>query len=129
MAIENETCANCGRVIGKLESPFLWRESIVCQECHGRLSLPQPVLEALPREAYLETIDYSDGRRMAAGPVSPLPFRDNLAAPRWISLIGAVVCSFAGAGQLGGLLFLIWIVLGITHLIKKSNWKDRNPDG
>ena len=24
VSIENETCGNCGRTIGKLESPFLW---------------------------------------------------------------------------------------------------------
>lgn len=35
----SETCENCGRVIGRLERPYVWREtSTVCRECHGRLS-------------------------------------------------------------------------------------------
>lgn len=33
-----ETCANCGRVIGKLETPMVWQENVVCPECFGRLS-------------------------------------------------------------------------------------------
>lgn|GEM_PF-5105768 len=32
-----ETCANCDRTIGKLETPFLWQDEIVCQDCHARL--------------------------------------------------------------------------------------------
>lgn len=35
---ELETCANCGHTIGKLEIPMLWREEIVCADCHNRLS-------------------------------------------------------------------------------------------
>jgi hypothetical protein len=31
-------CENCGRVVGKLETPSVWREKVVCFECHGRLS-------------------------------------------------------------------------------------------
>lgn len=33
-----EECFNCGRVIGRLESAFLWRDRVVCRECHLRLS-------------------------------------------------------------------------------------------
>ena len=36
--VSNETCANCGRVIGKLETPMVWKENVVCPECFGRLS-------------------------------------------------------------------------------------------
>jgi hypothetical protein len=32
-----ETCANCGRTIGKLETPHVHNEHVVCAECHGRL--------------------------------------------------------------------------------------------
>ena len=31
-------CANCGQVIGRLETPHVWREQIVCEACHRRLS-------------------------------------------------------------------------------------------
>jgi glucan phosphoethanolaminetransferase (alkaline phosphatase superfamily) len=33
-----EVCQNCNRVIGKLEQPYVWREHIVCRECHTVLS-------------------------------------------------------------------------------------------
>ena len=47
-----EECENCGRVIGKLETPFLWAERIVCSKCHKRLSgdesSTEPVAAATP---------------------------------------------------------------------------------
>jgi len=33
-----EVCAACGRVIGGLEQPFIWEQSIVCFGCHRDLS-------------------------------------------------------------------------------------------
>jgi hypothetical protein len=51
MATSIETCANCGEQIGKLETPFLWDESIVCGRCHQKLSLqfpsPEPISSSL----------------------------------------------------------------------------------
>jgi hypothetical protein len=32
-----ETCGVCGRVIGRLEQPFIWGQSIVCFGCHRDL--------------------------------------------------------------------------------------------
>ncbi len=34
---ETETCENCGRPIGKLETPMLWRGRVVCFDCDGLL--------------------------------------------------------------------------------------------
>ncbi len=36
--VRSESCENCGRQIGKLETPMLWQEHVVCGECHRRLS-------------------------------------------------------------------------------------------
>src|SRR3989442_481999 len=36
-----EFCQNCGRAIGKLETPRVHEQHVVCAECWGRLS-PQP---------------------------------------------------------------------------------------
>jgi len=33
-----ESCANCGRAIGKLETPYLHTDHIVCAECKARLT-------------------------------------------------------------------------------------------
>lgn len=37
-SIELETCANCNRAIGKLETPMLWQDKVVCADCHAKLS-------------------------------------------------------------------------------------------
>ena len=34
---ELEVCTNCRRPIGKLETPHLWKEAVVCTECSSRL--------------------------------------------------------------------------------------------
>lgn len=33
-----EMCTNCGRTIGRLETPYVWGESMVCATCHRLLS-------------------------------------------------------------------------------------------
>ncbi|MGC8542255.1 MAG: OB-fold protein [Phycisphaerae bacterium] len=35
---QTETCGNCGATIGKLETPMVWKGSVVCDACHKRLS-------------------------------------------------------------------------------------------
>ncbi len=32
-----EVCANCGRKIGKLETPMAWQDQLVCSDCHTQL--------------------------------------------------------------------------------------------
>ncbi len=34
-----ESCANCGEHIGKLETPYLWEQYVVCESCYEKLSL------------------------------------------------------------------------------------------
>lgn len=36
--LPTETCENCGRVIGKLETPRAFDGHVVCAECHARLA-------------------------------------------------------------------------------------------
>ncbi|HVS73146.1 MAG TPA: hypothetical protein VHQ47_17960 [Phycisphaerae bacterium] len=36
--MKTETCENCGRTIGKLETPRVWQEHIVCGTCHRHLT-------------------------------------------------------------------------------------------
>jgi hypothetical protein len=35
---ELQTCENCGRKIGRLETPNVWREHVVCADCYAVLS-------------------------------------------------------------------------------------------
>ena len=39
-------CENCGRSIGRLEQPHVWRKHVVCAECHVHLSTPAPTTAA-----------------------------------------------------------------------------------
>jgi len=43
-----ESCRNCETKIGKLETGYIWNDTIVCKDCHSRLegssSRPKPVL-------------------------------------------------------------------------------------
>jgi len=48
-----ETCDNCGRVIGKLETPHLLHgEHVVCADCYQRLH-PQPPVQTIEATAKL----------------------------------------------------------------------------
>jgi hypothetical protein len=50
--LPNETCANCGELIGQLEQACIWRESVVCPRCHARLlsSLSNVIVECVACE-------------------------------------------------------------------------------
>jgi hypothetical protein len=37
-----ETCANCGRTIGRLETPHVWQNAIVCAQCRKMLEAEKP---------------------------------------------------------------------------------------
>ena len=36
----SENCANCDRLIGRLETPRVYKDQVVCGECHERLAEP-----------------------------------------------------------------------------------------
>jgi len=59
-----EHCENCGRGIGKLEQPFVWKAHVVCAECHARLTAAAPSAAAAPAH-----------RPLTAPP--PLPLRQH----------------------------------------------------
>lgn len=46
-----ETCENCHRQIGDLEAPYLFKQHVVCKECHGRLSGQYGTPTTCPPEA------------------------------------------------------------------------------
>ncbi|HZL37068.1 MAG TPA: hypothetical protein VFC78_17240 [Tepidisphaeraceae bacterium] len=35
---EKERCANCQRLLGLIETPYVWKEAVVCAKCYGYLS-------------------------------------------------------------------------------------------
>lgn len=36
--VVDEVCANCGNRIGKLETPEIWDDAVVCPDCHDKLA-------------------------------------------------------------------------------------------
>jgi hypothetical protein len=122
----SESCANCGRTIGPLETPYLFGESVVCFQCHGRLiaeSLghpPQPTQP--PQPSYQQPAHqqpYEAPRRPYYYP--PPKYEDKLGWVRLIILIFACLTGLvAGLNTLSAGLFLMWILLGVYHLIRKA---------
>jgi hypothetical protein len=90
MPVALDECDNCGRKIGKLETPHVWRQGVVCGECHARLSRSGVVEYARPR---------------AAEPPPP-PVQVELTAKRWklLTLIGSLA---AVAGTVMGMVGLM----------------------
>lgn len=105
-----ETCANCGGTIGNLEDPYLWRERVVCLACYRRLAEQAPA-----------------GIPVATTPVAfdtPLPlsrphYDDRLWHTRMYCLLIGLFLLFA-MPILSVPFLVVWIALGIHHLIRKS---------
>jgi len=54
-----ESCANCNRPIGNLETPHLWQGNVVCPECHARLSSLPAVDSAASGGTTNQTINFN----------------------------------------------------------------------
>lgn len=49
VAAPPETCANCGERIGRLETPHVWGDEVVCGGCFGKLKRQQPASDPATR--------------------------------------------------------------------------------
>ncbi|MCL2647723.1 MAG: hypothetical protein FWD61_12055 [Phycisphaerales bacterium] len=100
MAAPIEKCSNCDRVIGKLETPHLWNDNVVCSECLERLkssakSTSVPVLKTSPV--------------MTATAARPIPQKaPSSTRPRWI--IPAVIGCGAVLVVLAILIFVPFVI-------------------
>jgi hypothetical protein len=132
-----EQCENCGRTIGKLETPHVHDGHIVCAQC-DKILQPAGLDEAdsagIAYEARLEPVEESReqaARRMRskAKHFAPPKYRDYLAVPRFIMLLVAIGSCFVFSGPnilFCYLLWAAWIALGIAGIVMKANWKARN---
>jgi hypothetical protein len=112
-------CANCGGIIGRLETPYTWDDAIVCGGCYMRLSQPLPAAQVVPR----------------AAKALPKKYVDHLYWPRYAFLMLAVL--FTGiyliansrdpdsqhSFGLPGLFWGTWFVLGLANIVMKAAWK------
>lgn len=51
-----ETCENCGGAIGKLETPRVWNDVVVCVSCHAKLSAPETSGMAVQRPPQIQRV-------------------------------------------------------------------------
>lgn len=148
-----ETCENCGRMIGRLETPHLYGEHVVCTTCHGHLSVPHPPHSAAPRppadesaafEAALHELASGGGTEpdpppvpaepvpywsagmpghppAAYAPAAPVPV--NYATPyrpKYVDKLWGVRLICLIASLVFWPLLVVWLALGVYHLIMKS---------
>lgn len=102
----DDICENCGRKIGKLETPYLHREHVVCHECNERLN-PSPLAYAAPVAnvvaPQVQTIEQTSklwkGQILMACLVmlaSPVLWVIGVAVPGLEFFVGLGVLAFAG---------------------------------
>lgn len=98
-----ENCANCSRVIGRLESPRKYESQTVCIECHERLSLRTT--------RAIEDTNHKTNRCCPACGSTIQPIRKS-----------------KGSVTVAILLLCLWIVPGVLYLIVYSGYVYACPD-
>ena len=106
--VELETCANCGRAIGKLETPHLWQQQVVCEQCVNQLSPPLAVPSSPPPQLLPSRHpDLHPGRILKHGErVCPNPN---------CGYCGMGKKEARGSGVIFVILILLWIIPGLIY--------------
>ena len=106
-----DTCGNCGRTIGKLEEHRVARGHVVCYECDKLLRRQAERSDTRPLDASPVDLEYS-----AAGLTGDegKGYVDRLF---WVRIALLVVGLFFWP------VLIAWAVLGIIHLVRKSEAK------
>jgi hypothetical protein len=120
-ASDPENCVNCGERIGKLETPYLWQQHVVCGLCYEKLSRSTPINK--PPE-----IDYAS--------VAPPNIPQTKQMAREISRRTCPICGSTkppvkkakGSALLCIFLLLLWIIPGIIYGIVCGGYAWVCPD-
>jgi hypothetical protein len=115
-SVELETCANCGRAIGKLEMPHLWNEQVVCGECINRLSPPVTTATPSTPTQSLEQLSQQLSRNHTDQP----PRRNLMPGERVCPNPNCGFCGKGkrearGSGVIFVILILLWIIPGLIY--------------
>jgi hypothetical protein len=116
MPVQLESCANCGAQIGKLETPMLWNENVVCGVCFKKLA-PTPkspvaatplLSNILPPPLSANAIDYEDRQRfLKTAPAISSPTKRRSMSPAKLFVIIGVAIAAGIALAVGGHMFLV----------------------
>lgn len=126
-----ETCANCDRVIGKLEKPHVWQDQVVCASCHKTLSESgEPIAVAAEIYGEADFRDLSD-QELAREARSNLSARSSRPSP----LAGEIVCHNPNCGFVGRptrknrgsvivavFLLLVGVLPGLLYILAMSGY-------
>jgi hypothetical protein len=124
-----ETCRNCGRTIGNLETAHLFRGQVVCQQCNAVLN--PPVAQVVPPSA--APLGYAGPRQneppqslgLGTGRRRARRYVDHLFIPRLLMIPLFVGLALLGYRFEAALFFGAWVVLGLANLILKANYRQR----
>jgi uncharacterized membrane protein YidH (DUF202 family) len=139
--VKPEKCANCGRQIGELETPQIWRDNVVCSLCRIQLeagaapqaSPPTPAVATAPRRDWrLRLGIYGGGLVAAAGAgtfdhwFGPIFFAVGLVAFVASAVVAAKNTNYGAAAQVA-ILGIFCIVSGFTlasmALSTRQSWR------
>ena len=136
-----EECANCGRAIGRLEIPCLYKEQVVCAECRERLegSGPELVLSRPLSDVDFANEMLADSSNATAGlaPAKiPLNYSSSRVSTSSLHKAGVTICGprsvqacpicgsqaapvrkAKGSTAVLIILLLLWLLPGILYLI------------
>lgn len=131
-ASELEKCANCGHVIGRLETPHIWQEQVVCAPCHRRLEEERAASDnadaATTAAGIRREAGVADTYPGAAPPAPVVPDHATAAQYEPVAPAGPVRCPACGSMVVAKkvdkssvliaiLLLLLWILPGILYMM------------
>ena len=125
-----EKCANCGVLIGKLETAFVWKDEVVCGSCYARLRAGDELTAAVvpqrgtggesdaawrahvERRERLERMAEEEARTMPA-----LPPGSIICPNPNCRYAGPPVRRAKGSRAVLYILLLLWVLPGLIYLI------------
>lgn len=115
-----EECGNCGRLIGRLETPCVFEDEVVCSECFARLSPAIECAAPFPRGSMSPSaLSAADHATVHGRMPAPIP------VVRSCPLCGSTeraVKKSKGSGLLLIILLLLWILPGLIYLMVYSGY-------
>lgn len=129
-AMESLRCANCEAPIGKLQTPYVWREQIICPDCYERLAQSPPAARSATHAALSPPPLPAVAPHSAAGAV---PFAHSMQPgdiicpnPR-CGYVGPAMAKAKGSVGLGCLLMIFFLIPGILYFLFTQGFRYSCP--
>jgi len=117
-----ETCENCGRTIGNLETPAVWRERVVCAECHQRLNGSHarggqgaPAASGVGHAGQSTAIPYATPLHYVSARPQGMRKGERICPNPNCGYCGPGTREARGSGVIFIILILLWIIPGVIY--------------